>query len=133
MLGVDIMTQGGSVGNDNIVVGRSAVDANVCRTTGFSRNIIVGHYAAYCAASSGCNVIIGNQAGYNITSGCSFFLSSITSLNPSRSDSSLRWLIPKIFLSLTSIAIDSISLALFTWYGSSFITIELLSLFSSIS
>jgi len=71
MLGVDIMTQGGSVGNDNILVGRSAVDANVCRTTGFSRNIIVGHYAAYCASSSGCNLILGNQAGYSITSGCS--------------------------------------------------------------
>ena len=42
------------------------------------------------------------------------FFSSMTTLKPSLSDSSLRWLIPVIFLSLTNNAIDSISFALLT-------------------
>jgi len=68
-IGVNIMTQGGLVGNYNVLFGRDLVNANVCRTTGFTENIIGGSYAAYNAASSGCNVILGARAGYSITSG----------------------------------------------------------------
>ena len=50
-----------------------------------------------------------------IVSGSTFFLSSITTLIPSRFDSSLKSLIPSIFLSLTSCAIFSIKTDLFTW------------------
>ena len=50
-----------------------------------------------------------------IVSGSILFLNSITTLIPSRLDSSLRSLIPSIFLSLTSWAIFSISKDLFTW------------------
>jgi hypothetical protein len=49
-----------------------------------------------------------------IKSGSSPLLSSITTLIPFLSDSSLRSVIPEIFFSLTSSAILSISLALFT-------------------
>ena len=70
-IGVNIMTQGGLVGNYNVLFGRDLVNANVCRTTGFTENIIGGSYAAYNATSSGCNIILGARAGYSITSGSS--------------------------------------------------------------
>ena len=45
--------------------------------------------------------------------------SSMTMRMPERSDSSRRSLMPSILPSLTSSAIFSIRVALFTWYGSS--------------
>ena len=52
---------------------------------------------------------------------------------PSRSDSSRRSLMPSIVFSRTRSAIFSISLALFTWYGISVTTIDVLSPFFEVS
>ena len=65
---------------------------------------------------------------FRITFAFTSLLSSMTTRIPSRLDWSLNSVIPSIFLSLTSSAIFSISLALFTIYGSSVTTIRLLPL-----
>ncbi len=65
--------------------------------------------------------------------GFSSFFSSMTTRIPSRSLSSLRSEIPSIFFSLTSSAIFSTSLALFTWYGISVTTMDWRSVFFWVS
>ena len=65
----------------------------------------------------------------SIMLGLTSLLNSMAILIPSLSDSSLKSVIPSIFLSLTSSAIFSISFALLTMYGSSVTTILFLPLF----
>ena len=57
-----------------------------------------------------------------MTSGTASLFVSITTRIPSLSDSSLRSVIPTIFLSLTRSAIFSTKFALLHWYGNSVIT-----------
>jgi hypothetical protein len=69
------------------------------------------------------SMAVFDQSWFSVTWATASRFSSITMRMPVRSDSSRTSEMPSTFFSPTSSAIRSMSLALFTWYGSSVTTI----------